>query len=126
MYSISDELMICFVYSPLYDTIHLLNCSFFPHFSHSCFLPSCHQALPGDSSWVSQWASLAANHTRTDPEGSGAETAAFLHKERGILSLDSKRMTRHELNVKPDFQTYFPLKACAVYIYKQYIYKQYI
>lgn len=36
----------------------------------------------GDSSWVSQWASLAANHTRTDPEGSGAETAAFLHKER--------------------------------------------
>ncbi|XP_076016427.1 centrosomal protein of 170 kDa isoform X1 [Genypterus blacodes] len=41
------------------------------------------EALPGDSSWVSQWASLAANHTRTDPEGSGAETAAFLHKERG-------------------------------------------
>lgn len=40
------------------------------------------EALPGDSSWVSQWASLAANHTRTDPEGSGAETAAFLHKER--------------------------------------------
>ncbi|CAN9499627.1 unnamed protein product [Ophioblennius macclurei] len=40
------------------------------------------EALPGDSSWVSQWASLAANHTRTDPEGSGAETATFLHKER--------------------------------------------
>ncbi|KAI4812729.1 hypothetical protein KUCAC02_024097, partial [Chaenocephalus aceratus] len=40
------------------------------------------EALTGDSSWVSEWASLAANHTRTDPEGSGAETAAFLHKER--------------------------------------------
>ncbi|XP_045926041.1 centrosomal protein of 170 kDa isoform X1 [Micropterus dolomieu] len=40
------------------------------------------EAIPGDPSWVSQWASLAANHTRTDPEGSGAETAAFLHKER--------------------------------------------
>ncbi|KAM3606385.1 uncharacterized protein V6R79_015126 [Siganus canaliculatus] len=40
------------------------------------------EAFPGDSSWVSQWASQAANHTRTDPEGSGAETAAFLHKER--------------------------------------------
>ncbi|XP_053188739.1 centrosomal protein of 170 kDa isoform X2 [Scomber japonicus] len=47
------------------------------------------EALPGDSSWVSQWASLAANHTRTDPEGSGAETAAFLHKERGVDALES-------------------------------------
>uniref|UniRef100_A0A3B4Z3M5 Centrosomal protein 170Aa n=1 Tax=Seriola lalandi dorsalis TaxID=1841481 RepID=A0A3B4Z3M5_SERLL len=46
-------------------------------------------ALPGDSSWVSQWASLAANHTRTDPEGSGAETATFLHKERGADAFES-------------------------------------
>ncbi|XP_037637546.1 centrosomal protein of 170 kDa isoform X4 [Sebastes umbrosus] len=47
------------------------------------------EALPGDSSWVSQWASIAANHTRTDPEGSGAETAAFLHKERGTDAFES-------------------------------------
>ncbi|XP_039994665.1 centrosomal protein of 170 kDa isoform X2 [Xiphias gladius] len=47
------------------------------------------EALRGDSSWVSQWASLAANHTRTDPEGSGAETAAFLHKERGADAFES-------------------------------------
>ncbi|XP_030011986.1 centrosomal protein of 170 kDa isoform X5 [Sphaeramia orbicularis] len=47
------------------------------------------EALPGDSSWVSQWASLAANHTRTDPEGSGAETATFLHKERGADAFES-------------------------------------
>ncbi|XP_008291572.1 centrosomal protein of 170 kDa isoform X4 [Stegastes partitus] len=47
------------------------------------------EALPGDSSWVSQWASLAANHTRTDPEGSGAETAAFLVKERGADAFES-------------------------------------
>ncbi|XP_069549034.1 centrosomal protein of 170 kDa isoform X4 [Brachyistius frenatus] len=47
------------------------------------------EALPGDSSWVSQWASLAANHTRTDPEGSGAETAAFLLKERGTDAFES-------------------------------------
>lgn len=40
------------------------------------------EALLSDSSWVSQWASLTANHTRTDPEGSGAETATFLDKER--------------------------------------------
>ncbi|KAM7408442.1 hypothetical protein PAMA_002257 [Pampus argenteus] len=47
------------------------------------------EALTGDSSWVSQWASLAANHTRTDPEGSGAETATFLHKERVADALES-------------------------------------
>lgn len=47
------------------------------------------EALPCDSSWVSQWASIAANHTRTDPEGSGAETAAFLHKERGAGTFES-------------------------------------
>ncbi|XP_068424834.1 centrosomal protein of 170 kDa isoform X3 [Clinocottus analis] len=47
------------------------------------------EALLGDSSWVSQWASLAANHTRTDPEGSGAETAAFLHKERVTDAFES-------------------------------------
>ncbi|XP_077351130.1 centrosomal protein of 170 kDa isoform X2 [Festucalex cinctus] len=38
---------------------------------------------PTDSNWVSQWAHLAASHTRTDPEGSGAETANFQDKERG-------------------------------------------
>ncbi|KAL0983839.1 hypothetical protein UPYG_G00133430 [Umbra pygmaea] len=50
--------------------------------------PSC---LPSKSvsedpaaagSWVSQWASLTSNHTRTDPEGSGAEVPAFVHQER--------------------------------------------
>lgn len=54
------------------------------NFLNPVFLPVVSsQALPGDSSWVSQWASIAANHTRTDPEGSGAETGSFLHKERG-------------------------------------------
>ncbi|XP_063347028.1 centrosomal protein of 170 kDa isoform X6 [Pelmatolapia mariae] len=47
------------------------------------------EALPGDSSWVSHWASIAANHTRTDPEGSGAETGSFLHKERGANTVES-------------------------------------
>ncbi|XP_039857279.1 centrosomal protein of 170 kDa isoform X3 [Simochromis diagramma] len=50
---------------------------------------SVKEALPGDSSWVSQWASIAANHTRTDPEGSGAETGSFLHKERGANTVES-------------------------------------
>nr|XP_049592496.1 centrosomal protein of 170 kDa isoform X7 [Syngnathus scovelli] len=48
------------------------------------------EPLPADSNWVSQWASLAANHTRTDPEGSGAETTTtFLDKERGCDALKS-------------------------------------
>ncbi|XP_076598682.1 centrosomal protein of 170 kDa isoform X3 [Chaetodon auriga] len=54
------------------------------------------EALPGDSSWVSQWASLAANHTRTDPEGSGGETAAFLHKERADAFESGASLSRGE------------------------------
>ncbi|XP_017546053.2 centrosomal protein of 170 kDa isoform X4 [Pygocentrus nattereri] len=42
----------------------------------------------GSPRWVSQWASLAANHTRTDPEGSGAEPTAFIHHERDADALD--------------------------------------
>ncbi|XP_027133174.1 centrosomal protein of 170 kDa isoform X3 [Larimichthys crocea] len=54
------------------------------------------EAHPGDSSWVSQWASLAANHTRTDPEGSGAETAAFVHKERADAFESGASLSRGE------------------------------
>uniref|UniRef100_A0A4W5NZB1 Centrosomal protein 170Aa n=1 Tax=Hucho hucho TaxID=62062 RepID=A0A4W5NZB1_9TELE len=39
----------------------------------------------GSSRWVSQWASLSANHTRTDPEGSGADSPAFVHQQRGTF-----------------------------------------
>ncbi|XP_072533835.1 centrosomal protein of 170 kDa isoform X3 [Salminus brasiliensis] len=42
----------------------------------------------GSPRWVSQWASLAANHTRTDPEGSGAEPTVFVHQERDADALD--------------------------------------
>uniref|UniRef100_A0A8C8GXJ7 FHA domain-containing protein n=1 Tax=Oncorhynchus tshawytscha TaxID=74940 RepID=A0A8C8GXJ7_ONCTS len=38
----------------------------------------------GSSHWVSQWTSPAANHTRTDPEGSGAESSAFVHQQREV------------------------------------------
>ncbi|XP_047207393.1 centrosomal protein of 170 kDa isoform X3 [Girardinichthys multiradiatus] len=47
------------------------------------------EAVFGDSSWVSQWASLASNQARTDPEGSGAEAVTFLHKERGSDAFES-------------------------------------
>ncbi|CAJ1067102.1 centrosomal protein of 170 kDa isoform X2 [Xyrichtys novacula] len=54
------------------------------------------EAHPGDTSWVSEWASLAASHTRTDPEGSGAETAAFLHKERADAFESGASLSRGE------------------------------
>ncbi|KAJ8387329.1 hypothetical protein AAFF_G00158250 [Aldrovandia affinis] len=40
----------------------------------------------GSPRWVSQWASLAANHTRTDPEGSGADTQACLQEKEADAS----------------------------------------
>ncbi|TRY65767.1 hypothetical protein DNTS_003194 [Danionella cerebrum] len=50
----------------------------------------------GSPHWVSQWASLAANQTRTDPEGSGAEPPAFVHQERdaeAVVSINSNSST---------------------------------
>ncbi|XP_060781606.1 centrosomal protein of 170 kDa isoform X4 [Neoarius graeffei] len=43
----------------------------------------------GSPHWVSQWATLAANHTRTDPEGSGAEPTHFVHQEREADTFES-------------------------------------
>ncbi|XP_053535585.1 centrosomal protein of 170 kDa isoform X6 [Ictalurus punctatus] len=43
----------------------------------------------GSPHWVSQWATLAANHTRTDPEGSGAEPTHFVHQEREADAFES-------------------------------------
>ncbi|KAF4090170.1 hypothetical protein AMELA_G00048810 [Ameiurus melas] len=43
----------------------------------------------GSPHWVSQWATLAANHTRTDPEGSGAEPTHFVHQEREVDAFES-------------------------------------
>lgn len=37
----------------------------------------------GGPRWVSQWATLAANHIRTDPEGSGAEPTLISTDEKG-------------------------------------------
>ncbi|KAJ8250221.1 hypothetical protein COCON_G00221430 [Conger conger] len=56
-----------------------------PGCSGSEILPEDMVAV-GNSSWVSQWASLAANHTRTDPEGSGGETLAFVQEKEADAS----------------------------------------
>lgn len=38
----------------------------------------------GGPRWVSQWATLAASHIRTDPEGSGGESHILVTEDRGI------------------------------------------
>ncbi|XP_062852061.1 centrosomal protein of 170 kDa isoform X4 [Trichomycterus rosablanca] len=47
----------------------------------------------GSQHWVSQWATLAANHTRTDPEGSGAEPTTFDHQVRDAEAIESIKST---------------------------------
>lgn len=39
--------------------------------------------MVGGPRWVSQWATLAASHIRTDPEGSGGETHIMVTEDRG-------------------------------------------
>lgn len=39
--------------------------------------------MVGGPRWVSQWATLAASHIRTDPEGSGGESHVMVTDNRG-------------------------------------------
>ncbi|KAJ8360263.1 hypothetical protein SKAU_G00167880 [Synaphobranchus kaupii] len=77
-----------------------------PGCSASEILPEDLVAL-GSPRWVSQWASLAANHTRTDPEGSGGETSAFVPKneadgsESGLPPACSKSQTERRRRALP-------------------------
>ncbi|KAL7891082.1 hypothetical protein AOLI_G00005580 [Acnodon oligacanthus] len=52
------------------------------HIDHTSLL-SDDLVVVGGPRWVSQWASLAASHIRTDPEGSGAECTAIGTGEKG-------------------------------------------
>ncbi|XP_052415590.1 centrosomal protein of 170 kDa isoform X2 [Carassius gibelio] len=51
----------------------------------------------GGPRWVSQWASLAASHIRTDPEGSGAEPTMLSSDEKDISASERKRRTLPKL-----------------------------
>ncbi|KAF4111864.1 hypothetical protein G5714_006659 [Onychostoma macrolepis] len=52
----------------------------------------------GGPRWVSQWASLAASHIRTDPEGSGAEPTMLSSDEKADISAsERKRRTLPQL-----------------------------
>uniref|UniRef100_A0A3B3ZVR2 CEP170 C-terminal domain-containing protein n=1 Tax=Periophthalmus magnuspinnatus TaxID=409849 RepID=A0A3B3ZVR2_9GOBI len=41
------------------------------------------ELIVGGPRWVSQWATLAATHVRTDPEGSGGDTHVMVSEDRG-------------------------------------------
>ncbi len=46
------------------------------------------ELVVGGPRWVSQWATLAASHIRTDPEGSGGESHIMVTEDRGTLNLN--------------------------------------
>lgn len=43
--------------------------------------------MVGGPRWVSQWATLAASHVRTDPEGSGGESHMMVTEDRGTVTV---------------------------------------
>lgn len=56
--------------------------------------------MVGGPRWVSQWATLAASHIRTDPEGSGGESHVMVTEDRGIYFrfADSQRSIPSAVN----------------------------
>uniref|UniRef100_A0A3P8TY97 Centrosomal protein 170Ab n=1 Tax=Amphiprion percula TaxID=161767 RepID=A0A3P8TY97_AMPPE len=44
------------------------------------------ELVVGGPRWVSQWATLAASHIRTDPEGSGGDSHTMVTEDRGNLA----------------------------------------
>ncbi|XP_053274180.1 centrosomal protein of 170 kDa [Pleuronectes platessa] len=47
------------------------------------------ELVVGGPRWVSQWATLAASHIRTDPEGSGGESHVMITEDRAEISESS-------------------------------------
>nr|XP_020451808.1 centrosomal protein of 170 kDa-like isoform X2 [Monopterus albus] len=47
------------------------------------------ELVVGGPCWVSQWATLAASHIRTDPEGSGGESHVMVTEDRAEISESS-------------------------------------
>ncbi|KAJ3614265.1 hypothetical protein NHX12_017839 [Muraenolepis orangiensis] len=53
------------------------------------------ELVGGDLCWASQWATLAASHIRTDPEGSGGDSHTLLHEDRAEIS-ESSHSASHD------------------------------
>uniref|UniRef100_M3ZR98 Centrosomal protein of 170 kDa-like n=1 Tax=Xiphophorus maculatus TaxID=8083 RepID=M3ZR98_XIPMA len=50
------------------------------------------ELMVGGPRWVSQWATLAASHIRTDPEGSGGDSHTMVTEDRGTQFSGSSHM----------------------------------
>uniref|UniRef100_A0AAZ1Y3V2 CEP170 C-terminal domain-containing protein n=1 Tax=Oreochromis aureus TaxID=47969 RepID=A0AAZ1Y3V2_OREAU len=53
------------------------------------FIVLSEELMVGGPRWVSQWATLAASHVRTDPEGSGGESHVLVTEDRADISESS-------------------------------------
>ncbi|KAM9770547.1 centrosomal protein of 170 kDa isoform 1-T2 [Menidia menidia] len=51
------------------------------------------ELMVGGPRWVSQWATLAASHIRTDPEGSGGDSNVMVAEDRAEISESSHSAT---------------------------------
>lgn len=72
--------------------------------------------MVGGPRWVSQWATLAASHIRTDPEGSGGDSHVMVTEDRGtwfsLFSLFLEASTTHiSALVKNDTTSWQFIKA---------------
>lgn len=64
--------------------------------------------MVGGPRWVSQWATLAASHIRTDPEGSGGESHVMVTEDRGkkkklLLNRKNKVFICKQKIIRPHF-----------------------
>lgn len=61
--------------------------------------------MVGGPRWVSQWATLAASHIRTDPEGSGGESQIMVTEDRGANDRAKLLNQSISLNSRPSILT---------------------
>lgn len=61
--------------------------------------------MVGGPRWVSQWATLAASHIRTDPEGSGGESQIMVTEDRGAKDRAKLLNQSISLNSRPSILT---------------------
>ncbi|XP_045903865.1 centrosomal protein of 170 kDa isoform X1 [Micropterus dolomieu] len=59
------------------------------------------ELMVGGPRWVSQWATLAASHIRTDPEGSGGESHIMVTEDRAEISESSHSISERKRRTLP-------------------------
>lgn len=78
----------------------MCQCFKFTRLHVSCVQILSEEVVVGGPRWVSQWATLAASHIRTDPEGSGGESHTVLTEDRGthVRCLEKAKALDSETN----------------------------